>query len=90
MRRLTTLFCGLALSCALVGCDVDVADDGRLPDVDVVDPGNAPDVDVEGPEVITEEKTVEVPTDIEPAPEGSADAEETDPVVETDEAEVEN
>lgn len=65
-----------ALLLGAVGCDVDVADDGRMPSVDV-EPGNIPDVDVEGPEIKTEKKTVEVPV-IEPAEEGDADAEEGD------------
>jgi hypothetical protein len=74
MKRLTLLVCGLALVGFSVGCDVDVAEDGRLPTVSV-DPGNVPDVDVEGPEVRTEKRTVEVPV-IEPAKEGEANAEE--------------
>lgn len=74
MKRLLMLFCGLALTFSMVGCDVDVADDGRMPTVDV-EPGNVPDVDVAGPEVRTEQRTVEVPV-IEPAREGDANAEE--------------
>jgi|GEM_PF-1628899 len=78
MKRFLTLCFGLALTCGLAGCDVDVAEDGRMPSVDVDvkgDPGNVPDVDVEGPSVKTEKVEVEVPK-IEPAPEGSANAEE--------------
>jgi hypothetical protein len=63
MKRLT-----LALSCcaaaALLGCDVDVQDEGQLPDVDVqVEDGRMPDVDVTGPDVDvhTEEREVTVP-----------------------------
>lgn len=74
MKRSLMLFCGLTLVCSLVGCDVDVADDGRMPAVDV-EPGNAPDVDVAGPEVRTEQRTVEVPV-VEPANDGDANAEE--------------
>ena len=72
MKRMTKWVGGLMLTCALTGCDVDVADDGRLPTVDV-EPGNVPDVDVAGPEIKTEERTVEVPV-IEPAQEGEANA----------------
>lgn len=74
MFRRFAMVCGLVSCMSLTGCDVDVADDGAMPEVDV-QPGNVPDVDVAGPTVGTETKTVEVPT-IEPAPEGSADAEE--------------
>ncbi|MGV3484592.1 MAG: hypothetical protein ACO1RT_09260 [Planctomycetaceae bacterium] len=74
MKRIATLLCGLAVTSMLVGCDVDVADDGRMPTVDV-QPGNIPDVDVAGPKVTTEERTVEVPV-VEPAREGDANAEE--------------
>ena len=47
---------------AIVGCDVDVKDEGELPEVKV-EPGRAPDVDVRGPDVHigTQEKTVTVP-----------------------------
>jgi hypothetical protein len=76
MKRFALLFCGLTLTCALLGCNVDVAEDGRLPSV-AVDPGNVPDVDVAGPTVKTEPRTVEVPV-IEPAKEGDANAEETE------------
>ena len=74
MKRLTMLLSGLGLGCALLGCDVDVAEDGRLPSV-TVEEGNIPDVDVAGPEVTTETRTVEVPV-IEPAREGEANAQE--------------
>lgn len=76
MKRLLMLFCGLAVTLSAVGCDVDVADDGRMPAVNV-EPGNVPDVDVAGPSVRTEERTVEVPV-VEPAREGDANAEESD------------
>ncbi len=55
------------LSCAAIGfagCDVDVQDEGELPDVDMqVEEGRMPDVDVTGPEVDvdTEERQVTVP-----------------------------
>ena len=55
------LLCGSML---LTGCDVDVKDEGELPDVDIqADPGELPDVDVRGPDVDvgTEETQVEVP-----------------------------
>jgi hypothetical protein len=46
----------------LIGCDVDVEDEGEMPTMEV-DPGRAPDVDVHGPDVDIrqEEKTVTVP-----------------------------
>lgn len=78
MKRFLMLCCGLALTWGLAGCDVDVAEDGRMPSVDVDvkgDPGNVPDVDVAGPTVKTEERTIEVPV-VEPAKEGEANAEE--------------
>ena len=56
------MFCCAAAS--LLGCDVDVKDEGKLPDVDVqVEPGRAPDVEVRGPDVDvhTEEREVTVP-----------------------------
>lgn len=59
----------LGLLIPLVGCDVDVRDEGELPDVDVqTEPGRMPDIDAEGPDVDvrTEERTVDVPdVDIE-------------------------
>ncbi|WP_164103837.1 hypothetical protein [Candidatus Laterigemmans baculatus] len=61
MKRVTTLIAGGLLCCGLVGCDVDVADEGRMPEVEVHE-GEAPDVDVHGPEVTTGEKEVTVPT----------------------------
>lgn len=51
-------------SMALMGCDVDVEDEGKLPEVDVdAEPGELPDVDVRGPdvEVDSEQKEIEVP-----------------------------
>jgi hypothetical protein len=58
------LFAG-ALMCALtlsLGCDVDVKDEGKMPDVDV-QPGRLPDVEVRGPDVDVhmEDKKVTVP-----------------------------
>lgn len=46
----------------LIGCDVDVEDEGEMPTMEV-DPGRAPDVDVHGPDVDVnqEERTVTVP-----------------------------
>ena len=49
---------------ALTGCDVDVNDEGKLPDVDVdATPGEAPDVDVTPPDVNvhSEKEKVTVP-----------------------------
>lgn len=54
----------LGVTLPLVGCDMDVEDEGRLPDVDVdATPGELPEVDVEGPDidVDSERKQVEVP-----------------------------
>lgn len=52
------------LALTQIGCDVDVQDEGELPDVDVeATEGEMPDVDVEGPDVDVEreEKQVTVP-----------------------------
>ena len=65
MKKLFSLLLVPALSLALVGCDVDVTEEGRLPDLDVDVEGTAgemPELDVRGPEVTTGTKTVEVPT----------------------------
>jgi hypothetical protein len=63
MKRLTlAMFC--CASASLLGCDVDVRDEGQLPDVDVqVEDGRMPDVDVTGPDVDVhaEEREVTVP-----------------------------
>lgn len=63
MKRLTlAMFC--CVSAALLGCDVDVKDEGELPDVDMqVEPGRAPDVEVRGPDVDVhaEEREITVP-----------------------------
>lgn len=61
MKRLTSLIAGGLLCFGLVGCDVDVAEEGKMPDVEVRE-GEMPDVDVHGPEVETGEKQVTVPT----------------------------
>lgn len=68
----TRLLLGLAAAAfvPLAGCDVDVKDEGKLPDVDVdvqATPGEAPEVDVHGPDVDvkSKEETVTVPTDID-------------------------
>jgi hypothetical protein len=52
----------LACTLAAMGCDVDVKDEGKLPEVDVK-AGRMPDVDVRGPDVDVrmEEKKVTVP-----------------------------
>lgn len=63
--RVGLLLTSLVATCVLAaGCDVDVEDEGRLPDVDVeATPGEMPDVDVRGPDVDAhmEEKKVTVP-----------------------------
>lgn len=61
MRSFTSLVAGGLLCCGLVGCDVDVSEEGRMPDVEVRE-GEMPDVDVHGPDVETGEKEVTVPT----------------------------
>lgn len=60
-RLMSVIFSGLFVI-GLVGCDVDVKDEGKLPDVDVKG-GEMPDVDVETPDVDVhaEEKEVTVP-----------------------------
>jgi hypothetical protein len=55
--------CGLAfLLTSISGCDVDVKDEGKLPEVEVKD-GRLPDVEVRGPDVDVEmkDKKVTVP-----------------------------
>lgn len=58
---LKSLLSGVAMI-GLIGCDVDVEDEGEMPTMQV-DPGRAPDVDVHGPDVDVnqEERTVTVP-----------------------------
>lgn len=58
LATITAGLCGIGI----VGCDVDVEDEGKLPDVEV-EPGKMPDVDVRGPDVDVdmEKKEVEVP-----------------------------
>jgi hypothetical protein len=48
------------------GCDIDVKDEGELPNVEV-EGGRAPDVDMRGPDIDVhqEQKDIEVPTDID-------------------------
>ena len=56
MRRLSMVGIAalLASSAGLMSaCDVDVEDEGKLPEVNV-EPGRAPDVDVRGPDVNVE------------------------------------
>ncbi|MEW4531318.1 hypothetical protein [Maioricimonas sp. JC845] len=62
LRRLFELLMVGFLAVGLTGCDVDVEDQGELPEVEV-EPGEAPDVDVHGPEIdVDEEKeTITVP-----------------------------
>lgn len=66
MKTRTILKAGAAalMAIASAGCDMDVADKGKLPDVDVtVQPGRVPDIDVHGPQVDArlKDKTVTVP-----------------------------
>lgn len=55
-----------AMLALTTGCDIDVKDEGELPDVQV-EGGRLPDVDVHGPDVDvhTQEQEVDVPTDID-------------------------
>lgn len=55
------LLSGVAVM-GMIGCDVDVKDEGEMPTMEV-EPGRAPDIDVHGPdvEVTEEERTVTVP-----------------------------
>lgn len=62
--RTFALLPAVALLGFLTACDVDVKDEGKLPDVDVdVEPGRNPDVDVTAPDVDldTKETTITVP-----------------------------
>lgn len=62
MRGVLIWMATLALPLVLMGCDIDVKDEGSLPDVDV-EGGEVPEVEVRGPEIDVEmeERTVEVP-----------------------------
>ncbi len=62
IRRLLAISVAPFLALAIVGCDVDVEDKGKLPDVDV-EGGEAPELDVRGPDVDVEaeKETIEVP-----------------------------
>lgn len=52
---------GAAALLGLVACEVDVTEEGRLPDVDVTaDAGKLPEVDVRGPKVEIGKKQVDV------------------------------
>lgn len=43
------------------GCDVDMTEEGRLPDIDVsAEPGKLPELDVQGPEIDAEMEETEV------------------------------
>jgi hypothetical protein len=71
MNTLKLLGIAGALTIGIAGCDVDVEDEGKLPEVDVEE-GRMPDVDVEAPEVDVDTENVEVPVpdvDINPAEE---------------------
>jgi hypothetical protein len=56
MRIRTLLVPVLALSFAVVGCDVDQTEEGNMPDVDV-EGGNLPEYDVQGPDVTVGQDT---------------------------------
>lgn len=62
MRKFLTIICASVLAVTFGGCDVDVEDEGSLPEVNV-EGGDMPDVDVTLPDVDvgTEETTVTVP-----------------------------
>jgi len=62
LKRFAMLGLAVPLTLGVMGCDVDVKDDGKLPTVDV-EPGRMPDVDVKGPDIDvgTKEKTITVP-----------------------------
>lgn len=51
----------IGASLALAACDVDVKDEGKMPDVDVsVEEGRMPDIDVRGPDVDVGTKQTEI------------------------------
>jgi hypothetical protein len=56
------LLTGTALTLALVGCDVDQTQEGKMPDVDVTE-GQLPEYDVDTPDVDVEmeKEVIEVP-----------------------------
>lgn len=56
------LLTGTALALALVGCDVDQTQEGKMPDVDVTE-GQLPEYDVDTPDVDVEmeKEVIEVP-----------------------------
>jgi hypothetical protein len=59
-----TLFTLCCAAASFLGCDVDVRDEGELPDVDVqVEEGRAPDVEVRGPDIDVqgEDREITVP-----------------------------
>lgn len=58
------LLTGTALALALVGCDVDQTQEGKMPDVDMdVTEGQLPEYDVDTPDVDVEmeKEVIEVP-----------------------------
>ena len=61
-KLLTATLIAAMTTFGLAGCDVDVEEEGELPEIEVKE-GNMPEVEVTGPdvEVGTEEKTIEVP-----------------------------
>jgi hypothetical protein len=65
MWRFSTTIATSMLALA-VGCDIDVKEEGQLPDVKV-EGGRLPDVDMRGPDIDVhqEKKDIEVPTDID-------------------------
>jgi len=62
LKQIAMLGLAIPLTLAVTGCDVDVKEEGRMPNVDV-DPGKAPDLEVHGPDVDmgTKEKDITVP-----------------------------
>ena len=65
MWKLSTIVAAALLG-LVAGCDIDVKDEGQLPDIEV-EGGRLPDVDMRGPDIDVhqEEKEIEVPTDID-------------------------
>lgn len=52
----------LALMLPLAGCEMNQTEEGELPDVEVEEEGNLPEYDVEGPEVDVETDTMQIQT----------------------------
>lgn len=86
MRMLLSWLLVPATALILAGCDVDVEEEGKMPDVDVEE-GEMPEADVEGPDVDveTDKEKIEVPdVDVEteektiPTPDVDVDVPEDD------------